>query len=286
MTQVRSYNGHGEMSGHFVPQTQTGGDFLGSLQDAVRENPVSAALIGMGIAWMFMGGRNVSLFGGDGRKSVFGIAGQGADQVTGAARNVGAGVSRAAQAVTDPAWQAASAAASTLGDAASRTAARATDAGFSGYQATTEAASRAAETISNATASAAGALQESTVKWTSGAQRTLSDLLERQPLLLGAVGLAIGAGIAASLPITEAEKNVMAEVSDFVREKVSEKAAEITGQMKQMADAALNEAKAQGITPETVGDAVQALANKVAGDGTSASGAGASRGKSAASRRS
>jgi hypothetical protein len=42
-------------------------DLMTSLTDAVRENPVPAALIGMGALWLFMGGGNMSLFGGRGR---------------------------------------------------------------------------------------------------------------------------------------------------------------------------------------------------------------------------
>ena len=61
MTEVRSYNGHGEHSGHFALSAPSGDSFLAAMQDAVRENPVPAALIGMGVVWMFMGGGNVSL---------------------------------------------------------------------------------------------------------------------------------------------------------------------------------------------------------------------------------
>jgi hypothetical protein len=243
MTEVRSYNGHDERSGSVASRPESGTDFVAALQDAVRENAISAALIGMGVAWMFMGGRNVSLFSGGGRRSIFDTAGQAAEQFTGAARNrsaaLGANIIRATQAVMEPA-----------ADVASRTAARTADAGFAGYQATTEAVSRSAETISNATNAALNAVQKTTANWSGGVQRTLADVLERQPLLLGAVGLAIGAGIAASIPITEAEKKVMGDASDFVRGKVSEKAAEVTGQVKEMASAAMGELKAQGITPE------------------------------------
>jgi hypothetical protein len=248
----------------------SGGDFLGALQDAVRENPISAALIGMGVFWMFMGGRNVSLFGGGGSKSIFGTAAQGAEQFAGAARNagasMGASVNQATQAMKRPAWQTGSNAATATDDAASRTAARAADAAVSGYQAATEMASRTIETMSNATTTAASALQETTGNWSRGVQGTLSDVLERQPLLLGALGIAIGAGIAASVPITETEQKVMGEASDLVREKVSEKAAEVTGQMNEIADAALSEAKAQGITPEKMGEVVQAIGSKMTGE--------------------
>ena len=36
------------------------GDFVSGLQDAVRQNPVSAALVGMGLLWMFTGGNRLS----------------------------------------------------------------------------------------------------------------------------------------------------------------------------------------------------------------------------------
>jgi hypothetical protein len=259
MTEVRSYNGHGEHSGHFAPPLQSGDNFLAALQNAVRENPVPAALIGMGVVWMFMGGGNVSLFGGSGRKSIFGTAAQGAEQVTGAVRQAGAlGAHHIGQAA-----QAGTAAAATLGDAASRTAARATDAVSSGYQATAETASQTAETISNVASTAARVLQESTANWSSGVQRNLADLLDRQPLILGAIGVAIGAGIAASLPMTDTEKRAMGDVSTSVRDKVSEKAADLSGQVKEIADAALDEAKNQGITPKTVGETLRAVGSKI-----------------------
>ena len=38
-------------------------DFVGALDDAIRENPIPAALVGLGILWLFAGGRNVMLGG-------------------------------------------------------------------------------------------------------------------------------------------------------------------------------------------------------------------------------
>ena len=267
MTEVRSYNGHGERLGHFAAPAQSGDNFLAALQDAVRENPIPAALIGMGVAWMFMGGGNVSLFGGGGRKSFFGTAAQGVTQAAGVVGHAGAAlgstVTRGTQAIIEPSWQAGTAGAAALGDAASGAAARAADAASSAYEATAGLASQTAETISNAATSAASMLSDSTARWSSGAQRNLADLFERQPLMLGAIGLAIGAGMAASLPITDTEKKMMSEASDAVREKISEAAAELTGQVKEIADAALDEAKNQGITPKTVGETLRAVGNQI-----------------------
>jgi hypothetical protein len=283
MTEVRSYiNGRSDRLGTAAPHDQRHGDFVNALQGAVRENPVSAALVGMGVLWMFMGGSNTSLFGGGGRKSIFRTAMQGAGQVGDAVRDTGEHVSSStanvaagtASQVTDAVRQASA----VVGDTASRTAGQAVDAVSSAYGATTDVASRAAETISNATMTAATALQNTGAKWGSTVQQNLSDLLDRQPLLLGAIGLAIGARIASSIPTTEAEKKVMGETSDFIRDTVTEKAA----QVKDMADAALQEVKAQGLTPAAAGEAMHTLGEKVGAIGQAATGQpGQERGGSA-----
>jgi hypothetical protein len=85
-------------------------------------------------------------------------------------------------------------------------------------------------------------------------------MFERQPLLVGAVGLAIGAGIAASIRTTEAEKRTFGNASDFVRDTMTQKVAEA----KEMADAALKEAHAQGLTPEAGGEALRIIGDTVA----------------------
>jgi hypothetical protein len=261
MTLVRSYsNEQRGFYGAAAPHGRGGGDFVNSLQDAVRENPISAALIGMGVLWMFMGGSNTSLFGGGGRKSIFRGVGQGAEEVGGVGRDtaarIGSSVGHAAETVSHVAGGVREASA-TIAEHGTRTAGQAAVA--PAYDATTNAASRAADTLSNTATSAAHAMQETGTKWGSTVQQSIGELFERQPLLLGAVGIAIGAGIAASIPATEAENKVMGGASDFVREAVSEKAA----QVKEMADAAVHEAKAQGLTPEAAGEALRAIGDKV-----------------------
>ena len=43
--------------------SEKGSDFVQDLGDAVRKNPLSAALIGMGVLWLFAGSRPVERFG-------------------------------------------------------------------------------------------------------------------------------------------------------------------------------------------------------------------------------
>jgi hypothetical protein len=262
MTLVRSYTNEQRGSYGAAPHGRGSGDFVNSLQDAVRENPISAALIGMGVLWMFMGGSNTTLLGGGGRKSIFRVVGQGAEEAGSVGRDtaarIGSSVGHAAETISQVAGGVREASA-TIAEHGTRTAGQAADAVASAYDATTNAASRAGDTLSNAATSAAHAMQETGTKWGSAVQQSIGELFERQPLLLGAVGIAIGAGIAASIPTTEAENKVMGGASDFVRDAVSDKAA----QVKEMADAAVHEAKAQGLTPEAAGEALRAISDKV-----------------------
>ena len=43
--------------------SEKGSDFIQDLGDAVRKNPLSAALIGMGVLWLFTGSRPVERAG-------------------------------------------------------------------------------------------------------------------------------------------------------------------------------------------------------------------------------
>ncbi|HEU5017100.1 MAG TPA: hypothetical protein VFT69_03915 [Pseudolabrys sp.] len=268
MTDIRQYSdGHGGLVAP-VPGTLPRREFVDALGEAVKENPLSAALIGMGVLWMFMGGNNTTLFGGDGHKSVFRTAARGAAQAGGAVRDtaasVGSSINRAAHAAAQTTHRAGAApSTSGAGDAASRAAGQAGGAMASTYDSTVQAASSAAETVSTAATSGAHALQETGAEWGSAAQHRIAELFQRQPLLLGVVGIAIGAGIAASIPTTEAEKTIMGDASDFVREAATETAAEV----KRMANAAVEEAQNQGLTPEAAGEALRNAGKKMASPG-------------------
>ena len=63
----------------------TGRGFVDHLEDAVRENPVAAGLVGLGIAWMFLGGK------------VPGAAASVSDSFRRTGRSLGSGVADAAE---------------------------------------------------------------------------------------------------------------------------------------------------------------------------------------------
>ncbi len=200
-------------------QHLTGSDVLGLVENAVRENPLSAALIGMGALWLFMGGSNISLFGNGQRRSVFGALQQGAEATAHAVQTgvtaVGSSASHAARQIGDTAAQTVQGTASAAGDIASRS----------------------AQTV----ASAAQNLERKGEKWGGALQQNIEALFGQQPLTLGIVGIAIGAGIAASMPTTEAEQELMGEASDLVQTQISN----VAGQVKDLAASAVEDIKAR-----------------------------------------
>ena len=196
------------------PRGGQGSDFVSALGQAVRDNPVSAALIGMGVLWLFTGGSNTSLIGGAGRTSIFRTA------------RSGAGAAELVRQTAGHAVSSLSSAASQTADAVQGTTARLAGAG--GRVATTvgEVAAQGADKLVAGAATARDDLLQSGASLGSGLQRSLTDVFERQPLLLGVLGLGVGAVMAASMPTTETERAIMGEASDRARDTLSETAAE------------------------------------------------------------
>jgi hypothetical protein len=205
--------------------TEKGSDFVKDLGDAARRNPISAALIGMGIVWLFAGKAAV-------RPSEF-LERTGLDRLPDAARN-------AMSATQDRVASAADTLRTTSSDGI-------------------ETATRMASEYSKALPDSADVL--ATVRG------NLTDLFKAQPLALGAIGLAIGAGIAAALPNTDIEKSYLGETSETLKSK----AAEIAGQQIDKAatvaaavvETAADEARRQGLTIDGAKAAMDDLSGKV-----------------------
>jgi hypothetical protein len=92
-------------------------------------------------------------------------------------------------------------------------------------------------------------------------------LMEEQPLLAGAIGLAIGAGIAAVLPKTTTEQEIMGDAAKAVKEAATEfaeqgyeTAKDVVGRVS---EAAINTADEEGLTGEAVKDLAESAASKV-----------------------
>ena len=96
-------------------------------------------------------------------------------------------------------------------------------------------------------------------------QEALADLFARQPLMLGAVGVAIGAAIAASLPASQSENRLMGDKADAVKDQAGKLWDETKRRGADLASKGLKETEAQGLTPAAAAKAAQTLVSKVAG---------------------
>jgi len=122
-----------------------------------------------------------------------------------------------------------------------------------------EASAEAGATVGNRINSAAAAGRE----YGAAIQSRLSESLEKQPLLLGAIGLAIGAGIASTFATTAVESELMGEQGSAARQKLQGLAGDVTDRAKQIASDLKDEAGRQGLTPDAAKSAAAGIGEKV-----------------------
>lgn len=225
--------------------SEKGSDFIQDLGDAVRKNPLSAALIGMGVLWLFAGSRPVERVGDFVRSS---------------------GLDR----IPDAAGYAADAARSTLRsgtDAVGEHVASAKDVVKDGVVDALDSATRYGREYADTASEYVTSIPGSSAEIFDAVRSNLTDLFKAQPLALGAIGIAIGAGIAAAFPATEIEADYLGETSDTVRKNAAQFAAEQTDRATTVAEAVVNavkeEAATQGLTLEGAKAAVGDISAKV-----------------------
>jgi hypothetical protein len=212
--------------------SEKGSDFIQDLGEAVRQNPVSAALIGMGVLWLFTGNRPAERAGDFARSTGLDRIPDAAGIAFDAARStlrsgtdaVGERLASAKGAVRDGA-----------GDALDNVTRYGRDYGGTASEYVTSLPGNSAEIFDTV-------------------RSNLSDIFKAQPLALGAIGIAIGAGIAAALPATELEADYLGDASDAAKAKASEFAAEQTDRVTTVAgnvvEAVSEQARKQGLTIE------------------------------------
>jgi hypothetical protein len=220
------------------------GGFVRELSEAARNNPVSAALIGMGAVWLFASRTP--------RGEQF-IRRSGIDRIPEAAQSAWEDAASNLRERAQRVQNSASAAAEALRDPAERLRDRVADAG---------------ERVTRAAADYADELPHRAGRLADDMRGSVSELFRSRPLALGAVGLAIGAAVAASLPVTETESEYFGESSD----RLKEEAGEVIGKEAQRAaeraskamDAAADEAQRQGLTTDALKEVADDLSQKVA----------------------
>lgn len=248
---------------------------LHNLKTQARDNPLPLALVGAGLAWFFLGGGPSSnrlretagsLSGGDGEgDATRDLAGPAARELDddwaedwsdpalggldqrlahdpGDARamsNDGAmsKLSDKAVAVSD----AAGSALSTAGDAVSS--ARHAVAGAASSM--SRSASQQADMARRRAANAADSMRERSQRAGQQMRTTFLDTLEREPLIIGAVGVAVGAAIAAMMPRTRVEDSYVGPYGDRVREEARETVSQGLEQAKDVASEAYQSARSE-----------------------------------------
>jgi hypothetical protein len=225
--------------------SETASDFVRDLGDAVRKNPISAALIGMGVVWLFTGGRTTERVGDLVRNAGF-------DRIPDAAGNALDAARSTLRSGSESVGKGVSSATETLRDA-----------GAAGLDRVARAGSEVADTAygyAQNIPDAGGALFNT-------ARENLSELFRTQPLALGAVGLAIGAGIAAALPATDLEAEYFGEASDNFKEQAADFASEQVSRAATVAEevvtAASDEARNQGLTVDAAKSALADIPAKL-----------------------
>ena len=245
-------------------------DFMGRLGEAARDNPASAALIAMGAVWLFAGGSRVSILGSRlDRRS----AGPPAGAAYPAPRVVGLHAEGATVAAQDAARESARSAGAAV-DRAGQAARRGADAVSEAAGTVAEGVSSAAERTGHALAEAGAASSRVARRTASSAWheaedlgRSVREVLEDQPLAIAALGLAAGAGLALALPRTEAERELMGEQSEALRERARTAAAHGIEEAREGGEAALaravRDARAHGLTETALRSAVEEFTAKI-----------------------
>jgi hypothetical protein len=218
--------------------------FVRDLGEAARQNPLSAALIGMGVLWLFTGGRTE-------RAGEF-VRHNGFDQIPDAA---------------DDAFKAAPSTFRSGADGVGERVGPVKDALRNGGARAVDNATRLGRDYANTASEYVSSIPAAGAEMFGTLQSNLADVFRAQPLALGAIGLAIGAGIAGALPSSDLEAAYLGETSDVVKgnaaEFASEQATRATKVAGDVIDAVTEEARGQGLTVEDAKSAVGDFSAKV-----------------------
>lgn len=261
-------------------------EFLDRMERRARENPLQAVAIAAGLAYpvwrivrgipapILLIGAGLALARPSARRRLGNGQGIREPDVLDQVRE---SIGDATEAVKDKARQASDAvqqAASTTAERVAGTAERlktavssAVDSARSGVAEAADGAKRAMHDAGDETGAALSEARGQAAQIVEGAQNSLLDAIERNPLVVGGIGLFIGAVIAAAIPGSRAEDRLMGETSDGIKGRARDLAAEGYETAKAAAgnvyQAARQAADEQGLSTEGVRDALHQVGERV-----------------------
>lgn len=256
-----------EVSGRFM--AGDAGEFVRNLARQARENPMPVVLAGASLLWMMLGKQRDHRPAHEhqptsGHQPTYAMGnGSGMRTAMESAQETGEGVLERARSAVSSARSTVRSVAETVGEVAETV-------GHTVGQ-TVSSAKEAAHSAGGSAAGLMHTVKETAHSAAEGARhmqqrttRSFSEIIEQQPLVLGAIGLAVGALVGAMLPRTRMEDEYLGEARDQIRETISEQSAQLYERGRVTATevyrAAAEEARAQGLLPE--GGSGQTLVEK------------------------
>ena len=200
--------------------SSTRSGFFDNLVSAVQENPLAAALIGGGAFWL--------LAGNDRLKSAAGSATAFSPLVDVGARNPRVAPSKLERTAAPPT------APEMDHDESFRVGETWSKAGSTASDAVLGAAERVRDRFSEGVSYSRENLPGKDVF--TNAQSSFTEILERQPLVLGVVGLAIGAAIASAFRTSDVENEWAGEFSDDLKTEVNTRAGAVSQSLREASD--------------------------------------------------
>ncbi|HEX2227536.1 MAG TPA: DUF3618 domain-containing protein, partial [Candidatus Binatia bacterium] len=178
---------------------QHGGQLVSGLGDAIRENPMPALLTAAGVVWMVLASNR--------------------PKTALKARTVDYEYDPPAQDYNQTDWT----------ENKPGVAAQAGERIRSGAEATRQKLTSSKEAVASRLGRTAEAAQAQAMR----AREGFNSALEEQPLILGALGIALGAAIGAALPRTEQEDRLLGQASDATISRVKETGSESFNRVKE-----------------------------------------------------
>jgi hypothetical protein len=199
----------GQMLDRFLDYSRHNGgaDFVRKLTGQVKNNPLPVALVGTGLAWLIFAR-------GDSHSRGHAFRNARSDETTDSLKDTGSSALKAGRETLHDATAAVSGLTSSVVDTASSAA---------------DAVASAATRAGNAYEHGASAVSEKVGAFSAQGSRAgaaITDLVREQPLLLGAVGLALGAIFGAVMPSTRTEDELMGETKESLKSDIKRAAGE------------------------------------------------------------
>ncbi|GGD89000.1 hypothetical protein GCM10011390_04690 [Aureimonas endophytica] len=237
----------------------------------VRDNPLALGLVGAGLAWLVLGNgaRTASPHGGSASSDSHPAYDESLGSESGIASSMAAGSDKGrSPGLGDRLADAASSATGAMSNAASSLASGAS-AAASRVGSTASGAGAHLRQAHEATSSGIHSIGGGAYRTGAQMRRGLLDTLQDEPLVFGAIALAVGAAIGASLPSTSIEDEYLGDAGDRLRDQARDYGTQAFETVKDVASetyqAASQEAEKQGLMPKGDGDTLASKISNVVG---------------------